>query len=111
MTTETAAADTVTLPTLYVAQLAEYALDHLHAADQDQGCCPACCAACHGLWELDSLGHLNVLAAECADYYRWSATGCVWWDAATRTVDEGLLYRAWRRTDCHAAAPTADAEA
>jgi hypothetical protein len=80
------------------AGLAAFALGALHAEDQDEGCCPKCCAPCAALNHLAATGQLDRIAG---DYV--ARTGeCDWWDAAAGRVDPVWLARAWRLTDCHA---------
>lgn len=75
-----------------ISKLIEFALDELVVADQNEGCCPVCCAPCNALKQLldqDSLDHL----------YAPRANPDIWVDGH---VDRDFLTHVWRRTDCHA---------
>lgn len=88
----------VTMPADAAAGLAAYALDCLWAADQeDDGCCPTCCAPCHSLKEMLDGGQLDDVVRA----YAVSCGGSVWWDLANDQVDRAWLDRAWRMTECH----------
>jgi hypothetical protein len=85
-----------------VAMLAETAaflvaghLSILYRADQEEGCCPECCAPCAGLKQLLDVGQLDDIARP---YYEKEGSSDIW---VNGQVDREFLKRAWRMTDCH----------
>lgn len=76
-----------------LAWLVADALNDLFRADGERGCCNICCGPCAALKILWIEDRLN-------DAVRPVAEGYVWW--LDGKVDEMLLNRAWRMTDCHA---------
>lgn len=88
-------AETVTMPAEAAMFLVAGHLNQLHAADQDEGCCPVCCGPCFALKALLDGGQLHDIARG------YAAGGWDCWDAAADRVDRALLARAWRQTECH----------
>lgn len=86
---------TVTLPTLIVSQLVDYALATLWQADQQEGCCPRCCNPCAALKALLDTGRLD-------DVARPLGRDSSFWFEAGNCVDRVWLTAAWRMTSCHA---------
>lgn len=78
-----------------VAELADHAITSLWMGDQDEGCCPTCCAPCHALRVLLDAGVLDQLIALRPGHER-----CDTWDAERGQVDRAFLERAWRLTSC-----------
>lgn len=82
----------VTVPAVVIGQLAAEALNRI----DDEGCCPRCCAPCHAVRTLLTLGQLDAIMRtfiiECGGGWRW-------WDGDR--VDRAWLADAWARTDCH----------
>lgn len=93
------AADMVTLPAEEAGQLARFALDMLFMGDQEEGCCPRCCAPCWALQQLLDAGRLDALIAPIAKADGWTDDKIAWWDG--RQVRRDFLARAWRMTECH----------
>jgi len=69
------------------------ALTDICVADDDIGCCPACCAPCAAIKALLTAGQLD-------DTVRDRGPGWDWWDESRSEVDRELLARAWRLTKC-----------
>lgn len=85
--------DVVVVNREVMALLLDAALDKLWYAEQEEGCCPRCCAECVALRRLLESDQLD-------DLVRSRAEGNDWWDAANNRVDRDWLARAWRFTDC-----------
>lgn len=88
---------TVTMLAETAAFLVAGHLADLYMADQDEGCCPECCAPCAALKQLLDAGQLDDIARP---YYEAGGGqgSDIWVDGQ---VDRELLKRAWRMTDCH----------
>jgi hypothetical protein len=67
--------DTTVLPTTTAQWFTIGAIGKLWDADQDAGCCPACCGPCHGLSVLLRHGTLD-------DVVGPQGRGYFWWDEA-----------------------------
>lgn len=92
--------DTVTMPARVAMFLTAGHLDHLHAADQDEGCCPVCCGPCSALKALLDAGQLDSIVRD------YAAGGWDCWDTQAGQVDRRWLARAWRQTCCHTEEPS-----
>lgn len=79
-----------------VAGIIAFAIDKLYYADQEDGCCPKCCAACRSLQLMVNEGTLDLAV------HPYVIEGQPdWWNEETGQVDREFLTRAWRMTDCH----------
>lgn len=87
-------AETVVVDRQILCWLTMAALNDIRAADDDIGCCPACCAPCAAVKALLDAGQLD-------DAVRERGPGWNWWDDTNNRVDRDLLVRAWRLTECH----------
>ncbi|MEU8334728.1 hypothetical protein [Micromonospora tulbaghiae] len=88
---------TVTMPADVAMLMAAGHLNQLHAADQNEGCCPVCCGPCAALKTLLDAGQLDDIARG------YAAGGWDVWDTERDQVNRAFLARAWRRTGCHTA--------
>lgn len=85
----------VTMPARVALLLVAGHLNHLHSADQEDGCCPVCCGCCWALKELLDAGQLDDLVRD------YATDGWDCWDVDAGRVDRAWLERAWRLSSCH----------
>lgn len=81
-------------PPVWIGTLA-FALDSLSRANQEDGCCNICCAACVSIRELKETGLLDYYAKMCVTEYGESD----WWDSGFDKVSTYFLKQAWRLTE------------
>lgn len=93
--------DLVAMDAQVAAFLIAGALDDLWYADQEEGCCPQCCAPCAALKQLLDAGRLDDLVRP----YEEQFSSETWLNGE---VDRNFLARAWRMTDCHDETCTCD---
>ena len=75
--------------------LVAHALSSLYRAEQDEGCCNVCCAACESLKTLFDANLLDYYARQVVASYG----NLDWFDSKTTAVKRDWLASAWRLTN------------
>src|ERR1700710_1764270 len=87
--------DARTAAWLVCATLGEHVWDG-DCDEDDEGCCPECCAPCGAIRQLRDAGQLDDILRG-TDF----ASGWSYWDDELDQVDRVMLDRVWRMEECH----------
>ena len=89
--------DAITMDRMTAAMFVANALSvHFAGYEDDDGCCPECCAPCKAVRDLVNSDQLD-------DILRGTQFGAGWdyWDDENDQVNRALLGRTWRMEECH----------